>query len=119
MRSSLIISKYRVILRVMKFAIVETGGKQYKVAEGDVFSVEKIKGTKEGESITFDKVLLIDDGKTTKIGKPYIEGATVEVTLKEEGKGKKILVQKFKAKSRYMRRYGHRQPFAKVEATKV
>ena len=103
----------------MAFAIVETGGKQYRIAEGDVFSVEKIAGHKAGDTVVFDKVLLIDDGTKTTVGAPYIEGKTVEVTLTEEGKGKKLWIQKFKAKSRYKRRLGHRQPFAKVEVKKI
>jgi large subunit ribosomal protein L21 len=106
-------------ISVMAFAIVETGGKQYKVAEGDVFSVEKLKGHKEGDTVIFDKVLLIDNGTTTKIGTPYIEGATVEIELKEEGKGKKLHIMKYKAKSRYKRRVGHRQPYSKVSVTNI
>jgi large subunit ribosomal protein L21 len=103
----------------MAFAIVETGGKQYRVAEGQVLSVEKIAGHGAGDTVVFDKVLLVDDGKTTKVGAPYLEGATVEVLLTAEGKGKKLLIQKFKSKSRYKRRLGHRQPFAKVTVKKV
>ncbi len=103
----------------MAFAIIETGGKQYKIAEGDVFSVEKLKDHKDGDTVTFDKVLLIDDGKTTKIGTPYISGATVEVDLVETGKGKKLYIQKFKSKSRYKRRMGHRQAFSKVSVKKI
>jgi large subunit ribosomal protein L21 len=103
----------------MTFAIVETGGKQYKVAEGDVFSVEKLKDTKEGDNVSFDKVLLIDDGKSVTLGAPYIKGATVDVTLEKTGKGKKLHVQKFKSKSRYTRRLGHRQPYGKVSVKKI
>lgn len=104
---------------IMAYAIVETGGKQYKVAEGDIFSVEKLKDTKAGDTITFDKVLVIDDGKTSKIGTPYIEGSVIEVELIEEGKGKKLSIMKFKSKSRYKRRLGHRQPFSKVSVKKI
>jgi len=103
----------------MAFAIVETGGKQYKIAEGDSFTVEKLKDHKEGDTVTFDKVLLVDDGKTTTVGTPYIDGATVEVELQETGKGRKLYIQKFKAKSRYKRRLGHRQPFSKVSVKKI
>lgn len=102
-------------MTTMAFAIVETGGKQYKIAEGDVFKIEKLKDHKAGDSVVFDKVLVLDDGKTTKIGTPYINGASITVDLLEEGKGKKIHILKYKAKSRYKRRLGHRQPFAKVE----
>lgn len=103
----------------MAFAIIETGGKQYRVAEGQVLSVEKIAGHTAGDTVIFDKVLLIDNGTSTKVGTPYIEGAAIEVTLTTEGKGKKLIIQKFKSKSRYKRRLGHRQPFAKVTIGKV
>jgi len=103
----------------MSFAIVETGGKQHKITEGDVFTVEKLKDHKEGDAVVFNKVLLVDDGKATKVGAPYLDGTTVEVELLEEGKGKKIIVQKFKSKSRYKRRLGHRQTYSKVKATKI
>ena len=98
------------------FAIVETGGKQYKISEGDTLSVEKIPGDhKEGAKITFDKVLLIDDGKETKIGTPYIEGAKIEAVFESEGRKKKISVIRFRPKSRYFKKKGHRQPFTKVK----
>jgi large subunit ribosomal protein L21 len=102
----------------MAFAIVETGGKQYRVEEGGVFSVEKIAGV-AGDTVVFDKVLILDDGEKTTVGAPYIEGATVEVTLEAQGKGKKLHILKFKSKSRYTRRLGHRQLFSKVRATKI
>jgi large subunit ribosomal protein L21 len=98
----------------MAFAIIETGGKQYKVAQGDVLTIEKLKEYKSGDTVVFDKVLLIDDGAKTQVGTPYIEGATVTVDLMEEGKGKKLFIQKYKSKSRYKRRLGHRQPFSKI-----
>ncbi len=104
----------------MTFAIVETGGKQVKVSEGAVLSVEKLAGEhKEGDKITFDKVLLIDDGKTTKVGTPYLDGVSIEAEFVSEGKGKKILVRKFKRKTRYSRRLGHRQPYTKVKIATV
>ena len=103
----------------MSFAIVETGGKQYKIAAGEVFSVEKLTGHKEGDTVVFDKVLLVDDGTKTTVGTPYITGKTIEVELTENGKGKKILVQKFKSKSRYKRRLGHRQSYSKVTAKEI
>ena len=104
---------------IMTFAIVESGAKQYRVAEGDVFMVEKLKEHKAGDTVTFDKVLLVDDGKSTKVGTPYLAGANVEVTLVEHGKGKKLYIQKFKAKSRYKRRMGHRQEHSKVQVRKI
>ncbi len=103
----------------MAFAIIETGGKQYKVAEGDILDIEKLKDHKEGDSVIFDKVLLVDDGTTTKIGNPYVDGATVEVDLVEEGRGKKLHILKFKSKSRYKRRLGHRQSYAKISVNKI
>ncbi len=99
-----------------EFAVIETGGKQYKVSVGDVISIEKLpEDKKEGEKFTFDKVLLVDDGNNTTIGDPYIPEAKVEAEFQEEGKGKKIAVMKYKAKSRYFKNKGHRQPFAKVK----
>jgi len=100
----------------MRFAIIETGGKQYKVAEGDILTIEKLPGDlKDGKKITFDKVLLLDDDKKTKVGTPYINGAKVTATFEGEGKAKKIRVIKFKAKSRYFKKRGHRQPYSKVK----
>jgi len=98
------------------FAIIETGGKQYKITEGDTLSVEKIPGDyKEGAKITFDKVLLINDGKETKVGDPYIKDAKIETTFEETGKGKKVTVIRFRPKSRYFKKKGHRQLFTKVK----
>lgn len=98
-----------------EFAVIQTGGKQYKVSKGDVLTIEKLSGDhKEGEKITFDKVLLVDNGKDTTIGTPYIKGAKVVATLKEEGRDRKISVIRFKAKSRYFKKRGHRQPYFKV-----
>jgi len=104
----------------MAFAIIETGGKQYKVSEGESLKIEKLaEAHKEGDKVAFDKVLLIDDGKTTTIGTPYIEGAKIEAVFESEGKHKKVMVVKFKSKSRYFKRRGHRQPYAKVTIAKV
>lgn len=99
-----------------EFAVILTGGKQYQVKVGDVLKVEKIKGEfKKGDKIVFDKVLLVDNGADTTIGTPYINGAKVEAVFEEEGKGKKVEVVKYKAKSRYLKRRGHRQPYFKVK----
>ncbi len=103
----------------MKFAVVETGGKQYLVSDGSVFTTEIIKGAKVGEKISFDKVLLIDDGSSVKLGDPYIKGATIDAMYDAEGKGKKVVVVKYKAKSRYHKKRGHRQPFAKVSIKNI
>ena len=98
-----------------EFAVIETGGKQYKVSAGDDVKIEKILGEfKEGDKITFEKVLLVDNGKDTTIGTPYIGKAKVLATLKEVGRNKKISVIRFKSKSRYFKKKGHKQPFFKV-----
>ena len=100
----------------MEFAVIQTGGKQYKVSVGESLTIEKILGSfKVGDKITFDKVLLVDNGKDTTIGTPYISGAKVEATLSEIGRAAKVLVVKYKQKSRYLKRNGHRQPFFKVK----
>ncbi|MEO5634979.1 MAG: 50S ribosomal protein L21 [Candidatus Paceibacterota bacterium] len=108
----------------MEFAVIQTGGKQYKVSKGSFFNIEKIKSTgkdehKKGDSLTFDKVLLVDDGKDTTIGTPYIKGAAVTGEIMEIGRARKILVVKYKQKSRYLRRNGHRQPFFKIKITSI
>ncbi len=96
--------------------MILTGGKQYQVSVGDTLKIEKIKGDfKKGDKVVFDRVLLVDDGKDTTIGAPYIDGAKVEAVFEEAGKNKKIEVVKYKAKSRYYKRRGHRQPFFKVK----
>jgi len=103
-----------------EFAVIQTGGKQYKVSEGGLVSIEKIKGEyKKGDKISFDKVLLVDDGQDTTIGTPYIIGAKVGAEIVEIGRARKILVVKYKQKSRYLRRNGHRQPFFKVKITSI
>jgi large subunit ribosomal protein L21 len=99
----------------MEFAIIFTGGKQYKVAKGDTVKIEKIKGDfKVGDKVTFDQVLLVEDGKDTTIGTPYISGAKVSATLAEIGRNKTVEVIKYKQKSRYFKKNGHRQPWFKV-----
>ena len=101
-----------------KIAIIETGGKQYLVTQDSVLSVEKITGVdKAGSKITFDKVLLTDDGKETKVGSPYVTGAVVSAELVEEGREKKISVIRYRQKSKYFKKRGHRQPYAKVRIT--
>ena len=100
----------------MEFAVIQTGGKQYKVSVGDTIKIEKLVGEhKEGDKITFDKVLLVDNGKDTTIGTPFITGAKVEAELVEIGRTKKIIVVKYKPKSRYLIRQGHRQHFFKIK----
>lgn len=110
--------KYRIVLRPMaKIAIIETGGKQYVVTNDSVLRVEKITGSKAGDKLTFDKVLLIDDGATTQVGTPYIQGAKVSAELVEEGRAKKVMILRYRQKSRRKRVRGHRQPFAKIRIT--
>ena len=96
------------------YAVIETGGKQYRVQEGDIISVEKL-GLLEGEAYTFDKVLMLAGEEGVKVGSPYIEGSTVEAAAVEEGRGKKVVVYKYKSKKGYHKKNGHRQPFTKVE----
>ena len=96
------------------YAIIETGGKQYKVQAGDVVTIEKL-GAEAGDEYIFDKVLGILDGDATVVGKPLVEGASVSASVLGEGKGKKIIVFKYKAKKGYHRKKGHRQPFTRVK----
>jgi large subunit ribosomal protein L21 len=104
----------------MEFAVIQTGGKQYKVSEGTVLSIEKIKGEfKAGDKLSFDQVLLVANDKDTTIGTPYIDGAKVDAEIVEIGRARKVLVVKYKQKSRYLRRNGHRQPFFKVKITSI
>jgi large subunit ribosomal protein L21 len=102
------------------FAIIETGGKQYRVSEGDMITIEKIKGEySDGDKIVFDTVLMTDDGSDSKIGTPTVAGAKVTAELVEQGLGKKVSVIRYKAKSRYFKKKGHRQPFMKIKVTSV
>ena len=95
------------------FAIFVTGGKQYKVAEGDVIFVEKL-GVAEGEKVTFDKVLCVN-GETLSVGTPYVEGATVVANVVKNGKSKKIDVIKYKSKKNEKKKIGHRQDYTKIQ----
>ena len=100
--------------RTMKHAIIVTGGKQYRVAEGDVLFIEKLE-VEAGAEVNFDQVLAVIDGENAKFGTPVVEGATVTATVVKNGKGKKIRVFKMKPKKGYRRTQGHRQPYTKVE----
>lgn len=103
-----------------EFAVILTGGKQYKVAVGDVLKVEKIDGDfKIGDKVIFDKVLLVDNGTDTTIGMPYIKDAKVESLFQRFGKAKTVSVVKYKQKSRYLKRNGHRQPFVEVKISSI
>ena len=99
-------------------AIIVTGGKQYKVAEGDTLYIEKLNA-EAGDTITFDQVLAVLNGETATFGAPVVEGASVTANVVKNGKGKKVLVFKYKPKKNYRRRQGHRQPYTKVEITKI
>jgi large subunit ribosomal protein L21 len=99
-------------------AIIVTGGKQYKVAEGDTLYIEKLNA-EAGDTITFDQVLAVLNGDNATFGAPVVEGATVTANVVKNGKGKKVLVFKYKPKKNYRRRQGHRQPYTKAEITKI
>ncbi|MBR6740615.1 MAG: 50S ribosomal protein L21 [Clostridia bacterium] len=99
------------------YAIIEACGKQYKVQEGDVVFMEKLGG-EAGETVKFDKVVLVS-GDSTVVGKPYVEGASVEAEIQKNGKGRKIRVFKYNAKKNYRKRQGHRQPYTKVQISKI
>jgi large subunit ribosomal protein L21 len=99
----------------MEFAVIKTGGKQFKVSKGDSIKIEKLSNTaKVGDKIAFEEVLLVDNGKDTTIGTPFIKGAKVEATIEEIGKLPTVTVIHYKQKSRYFKKNGHRQPFFKV-----
>lgn len=100
------------------YAVIETGGKQYRVQNGDQISVEKLN-VEDGGKVVFDKVLVCGDGADLKVGTPYLEGITVEGEVVESGKGKKVVIFKYKAKKDYRKKQGHRQPYTLVEITAV
>ena len=99
-------------------AIIVTGGKQYTVAEGDILFVEKL-GVEAEETVKFEQVLAVLDGENTKIGTPVVEGAAVEAKVVKNGKAKKVVVFKYKPKKNEKKKIGHRQPYTKVEITKI
>ncbi len=102
------------------FAVIETGGKQYRVSEGNIITIEKLSDDmKVGDKIVFDNVLMIDDGKKSDIGMPTLSGKKVEAELVEQGRSKKVTVIRYKSKSRYFKKRGHRQPFMRVKITKI
>ena len=100
------------------YAIIETGGKQYKVSQGDVVFIEKLD-VEENTEITFDKVLMAGEGDAVKVGAPTVEGATVSAKVLKNGKAKKVIVFKMKRKKNERKRRGHRQPYTKVEITAI
>ena len=100
------------------YAIVKTGGKQYKVAQGDVLFVEKLEAN-EGDVVTLDQVLAVAGENGLTVGAPVVEGATVTAKVVAEGKAKKVIVYKYKAKKDYRRKQGHRQPYTKIVVEKI
>lgn len=105
---------------IMEFAVIQTGGKQYKVSKGDEIAVEKILGDyKVGDKITIESVVMKDDGKTTVLGTPYIKGSTVSATITESGKLDKVMIVRYRQKSRYHKRNGHRQPFMSLKIESI
>lgn len=99
------------------YAIIETGGKQIKVEEGQAIYIEKLNA-EAGETVTFDKVLMVG-GENVKVGAPTVEGATVTGKVEKQGRAKKIIVFKYKSKKNYKRKQGHRQPYTKVVIEKI
>lgn len=100
------------------YAVIKTGGKQYRVQEGDILRVEKLKA-EEGQTFEFDEVLAISKDNDLTVGTPYVEGAKVEAKVLGQGKDKKIIVFKYKAKKNYRKKQGHRQPFTEIQITKI
>ena len=102
----------------MKFAVIQTGGKQYKVSPGQKVKIEKVDSEKEGPFV-FDKVLLVAEGEAVKIGEPYVSGAKVEGKIVRQGRDRKKIVFKYHSKTRYRRKKGHRQHFTEVHITGI
>ena len=100
------------------YAVIETGGKQYRVQEGDVITIEKLN-VEAGDAIAFDKVLVLADDKDLKVGAPYVAGAAVHGEVVENGKAKKVIIYKYKAKKDYRKKQGHRQPYTMVKITSL
>ena len=99
------------------YAVIETGGKQLRVEEGQAYFVEKLD-VNAGDEVVIDKVVLFA-GETTKIGTPYVEGATVKAVCEKHGKAKKIIVYKYKSKKNYHKKQGHRQPYTKLKVVAI
>ncbi|WP_260293306.1 50S ribosomal protein L21 [Sedimenticola hydrogenitrophicus] len=100
------------------YAVIQTGGKQYRVSEGDTVRVEKL-GAEEGASLDLDKVLMVADGEDIKIGTPYVDGGKVTVTVKSHGRAKKVTILKFKRRKHHLKRQGHRQWYTELEITGI
>ncbi|EGV52781.1 50S ribosomal protein L21 [Candidatus Endoriftia persephonae] len=100
------------------YAVIQTGGKQYRVAEGDTIKVEKLSAD-EGASVELDKVLMVADGEDIKVGAPYVDGGKVTVTVKSHGRGKKVKIIKFRRRKHHMKRQGHRQWYTELQVTGI
>ncbi|MEN8180194.1 MAG: 50S ribosomal protein L21 [Pseudomonadota bacterium] len=100
------------------YAVVQTGGKQYRVSEGDTIKVEKLVAD-EGASIELDKVLMVADGEDVKVGAPYVDGGKITATVKSHGRGKKVKIIKFRRRKHHMKRQGHRQWFTELQVTGI
>ena len=100
------------------YAVIMTGGKQYRVAPGETLRVEKLEAA-DGASVEFDKVLMVADGDEVRIGTPFVEGGKVTATVKGQGRGKKIEIIKFRRRKHHMKRQGHRQDYTEVEITAI
>ena len=102
----------------MMYAIIKTGGKQYKVSEGDTLFIEKLNAAVD-ETVTFNEVVAVGEGSDLKVGAPLVEGASVSAKVLKEGKAKKVIVFKYKPKKGYHKKQGHRQPYTKVKIEKI
>jgi large subunit ribosomal protein L21 len=100
------------------YAVIKTGGKQYRVSKGAVLRVEKLDAA-AGDKVEFDQVLLVGEGKDVKVGTPYVEGSKVEATVQSEGRSRKIDVVKFKRRKNYQRFHGHRQAYSEIRVTDI
>jgi large subunit ribosomal protein L21 len=100
------------------YAVIKTGGKQYRVSQGDTLKVEKLDAG-EGDSVEFDQVLMVGEGEEVKIGTPYVEGSRVSALVKAQGRGSKVEIIKFRRRKHHMKRMGHRQDYTEVEITGI
>ena len=100
------------------YAVVQTGGKQYRVSVGDIFNVEKLN-VEAGSKVVLDEVVAVNEDGTTKVGTPFVEGAKVECKVVENGKAKKVIIYKYKAKKDYRKKQGHRQPYTQLEVISI
>jgi large subunit ribosomal protein L21 len=100
------------------YAVIKTGGKQYRVSEGDVLRVEKLSAD-EGADVEFGEVLLVSDGENTTVGTPMVEGSKVTASVKSHGRGKKVKIVKFKRRKHHLKRMGHRQAYTEVQITGI